>query len=147
MIAQLIWIVSIYASAAALVHILHRREESREARRPGKRLHYILITRNHEAVVEWYIRMLAVYAFWMGRPLYVTLMDDGSLDGTLAVASRLDCSGSSIRFAPVMPHYNTLGEAEHRKENVLDLRTQEQPFPLKMMRLPGSRGYGSKHGE
>lgn len=74
-------------------------------------------------------------------------MDDGSLDGTLAVASRLDCSGSSIRFAPIMPHYKTLGEAEHLKENVLDLRTQEQPFPLKMMRLPGSRGYGSKHGE
>lgn len=68
MIAQLISIVSIYASAAALVHILHRREESREAMRPGKRLHYILITRNHEAVVEWYIRMLAVYAFgWADR--------------------------------------------------------------------------------
>jgi hypothetical protein len=146
MIAQLIWIMSIYASAAALVHILHHREETREAARPGKRLHYILITCNHEAVVEWYIRMLAVHAFWIGRPLYVTLMDDGSKDGTLAVASRIARSGSSIRFAPVTPHYSIMGEAELRKEIVLDLRTQEQSLPLRIMRLPGSRGYGSKHG-
>lgn len=143
MIVQFIWIMSIYASAAALVQLLHHREVARKAARTGKRLHYILITRNHEAVVEWYIRMLAVYAFWMGRPLYVTVMDDGSVDGTLEVASRLAIGGSSIGFAPV----TRVGEAGLRKETVLDLRMREQPLPMRMMRLPESRRYRSKQGE
>jgi hypothetical protein len=147
MIVQLIWIVSIYASAAALVHILHYREQIREAAQPGKRIHYTLITRNHESVVEWYIRVLAVYAFFSRRPFYVILMDDGSEDGTMAVASRLACYSSSIEFQPVMPLNRSRDEAELRQGIVVDLRRQEQPLPLRIMQLPGSRGYGSKHGE
>ena len=147
MIAQLIWIITIYASAAALVHILHHREKTRRSEWTGKRLQYILITRNHESVVEWYIRILAVHAFLIGRPLYVTVMDDGSEDGTMAVASRMASHGSPIELAPAMALYGSQSQSEYRQGIMVDLRMQEQPLPLRIMQLPGSRGYRSKRGE
>ncbi|WP_340026154.1 glycosyltransferase family A protein [Paenibacillus sp. FSL K6-1096] len=142
MIAQLIWIMCIYASAAALVHLLHHQGKTRAAARTGKRLHYILITRNHEAVVEWYLRVLAIYAFCTGRPLQVTVVDDGSEDGTLAVASRMAYHSSSIECAPAMPLPTLLGGSQ-----LVDLRAQEPLLPLRIMQLPGSRGERSKPGK
>ncbi|NQX47186.1 hypothetical protein HQN87_17785 [Paenibacillus tritici] len=141
MIAQLIWIMCIYASAAALVQLLHHREETRAAARTGKRLHYILITRNHEAVVEWYLRVLAVHALWIGRPLYVTVLDDGSEDGTLAIASRMAYHSSSIECecASAIPLYSLTGGNERGQGVTVDLRVQEPLLPLRIMRLPGSR--------
>ncbi|WP_342547759.1 hypothetical protein NST69_28665 [Paenibacillus sp. FSL P2-0089] len=147
MIAQLIWIISIYASAAALVQLLHHREETRAAARTGKRLHYILITRNHEAVVEWYLRVFAVYACWIGRPLQITLVDDGSEDRTMAVASRMAYHNSSIEFAPAVPFFGLADRAELRQGVTVDLRGQEPLLPLRMMRLPGSGKFPSKPGE
>ncbi|WNS42656.1 hypothetical protein [Paenibacillus sp. MMS20-IR301] len=141
MITQLIWIMSIYATAAALVQLLHHRGKTREHVRPGKRLQYILITRNHEAVVEWYIRILAFHASWAGSPLQVTVADDSSADGTLNIASRLDVCSS-----PVLSLYSGGNGNEPPERMVVDLRMQEPRLPLRMMRLPGSGGYGSKHG-
>lgn len=147
MIAQLIWIMCIYASAAALVHILHHQAKTRAAARTGKRLHYILITRNHEAVVEWYLRVLAIYALCTGRTLQVTVVDDGSEDGTMAVASRMAYHSSSIECAPAVPVHSLLGGSQLRQGVTVDLRAQEPLLPLRIMRLPGSRGYRSKSGE
>ncbi|WP_405104803.1 hypothetical protein MHH28_19835 [Paenibacillus sp. FSL K6-1217] len=147
MIAQLIWIITIYASAAALVQLLHYREVTRAAARTGKRLHYILITRNHEAVVEWYLRVFAVHACWIGRPLHITLVDDGSEDGTMAVASRMAYYNSSIEFAPAVSSYVLADRDELRQGVTVDLRVQEPLLPLRIMQLPGSRGCPSKHGE
>lgn len=143
MIAQLIWIMCIYASAAALVHLLHHQAQSRAAAGSGrKRLHYILITRNHEAVVEWYLRVLAIYALCTGRTLQVTVVDDGSEDGTMAVASRMAYHSSSIECAPVMPLPSLLGGSQ-----LVDLRAPEPLLPLRIMQLPGSRGDRSKPGK
>ncbi|MEK5450198.1 hypothetical protein [Paenibacillus sp. FSL R7-0331] len=124
MVAQLIWIAAVYASAAALVHILHRRELTRPAGRFSKRLHYILITRNHEAVIEGYVRMLAWQAFWAGRTYKVTLMDDESQDGTVAVAARLAQSGSVIEFMPLLQLYHFQDSPDPQQQTVIDLRIQ-----------------------
>jgi hypothetical protein len=135
MVAQLIWIAAVYASAVVLVHILHHRKHAREVMRTGKRLHYILITRNHEAVIEGYIRMLAFHAFWTGILYQVTLLDDGSEDETLAIASKLACGGSAINFAPLMHWYSRQAEDVSQREIVIDLRK------------PGSGGLQSKHSD
>lgn len=135
MVAQLIWIAAVYASAVVLVHILHHRKHAREVMRSGKRLHYILITRNHEAVIEGYIRMMAFHAFWTGKLYQVTLLDDESKDGTLAIASKLAYSGSAINIAPLMHWYSIRGLDESQREIVIDLR------------MPGSGGSQSKRGE
>ncbi|WP_342563321.1 hypothetical protein NST84_28210 [Paenibacillus sp. FSL R7-0345] len=128
MVAQLIWIAAVYGSAVALVHILQHRERIRYAGRISKRIHYILITRNHEAVIEGYIRMLAWRAFWAGRTYQVTLLDDESRDGTVAVAARLARSGSLIEFAPLMQLYRYEDGPEPQRQTVIDLR------------MPGSGG-------
>lgn len=134
MVAQLIWIAAVYASAVVLVHILHHREHTGRVIRSGKRLHYILITRNHETVIEGYIRMMDFRAFWTGRLYQVTLLDDGSKDGTLAIASRMAQNGSAIDFAPLM-QFPLQGDNDLQREIVIDLR------------MPGSGGSQSKRGE
>ncbi|WP_019915052.1 hypothetical protein [Paenibacillus sp. HW567] len=136
MVAQLIWIAVIYAFAVLLVHVLHNREQSPQHIRSGKRLHYILITRNHEYVVEWYIRALTFYALLKGKLLQVTLIDDDSSDGTLAVASRLARSGSGLEFAPAI---RTLqAGSEPQMGIVLDLREPGQPVPLPFLQMRGA---------
>lgn len=125
MVAQLIWIAAVYASAVILVHILHHREHTRRVMRSGKRLHYILITRNHEAVIEGYVRMMAFHAFWTGKRHQITLLDDESKDGTLAVASKLAHSGSVIDFAPLMHFRPIRGGDDIQREIVIDLRMPE----------------------
>ncbi len=130
MVAQLIWIAAVYGLAVALVHILKHRERTRHAGRFSKRLHYILITRNHEAVIEGYIRMLAWRAFRAGKAYQVTLMDDESRDSTVAVAVRLARSGSAIEFVPLMQL-----QGMQERQTVIDLR------------MPGSGGSQSIRGK
>lgn len=147
MVAQLIWIAAVYGVAVILIHVLHNRKQTRQTSASGKRLHYILITRNHEAVVEWYIRIMGLHALWTGKPSLVTVMDDGSSDGTMAVASRLLLGGSPVDFAPAA-HIHTLPDGgQSPKDLVIDLRLPGKAAPLPFMRLPGSGGYGSKHGD
>ncbi|OMF92304.1 hypothetical protein [Paenibacillus sp. FSL R7-0273] len=124
MVAQLIWIAAVYGLAVALVHILQHREHTRHAGRFSKRLHYILITRNHEAVIEGYIRLLAWQAFRAGKAYQVTLMDDESRDGTVAVAARLARSGSMIEFVPLLQLYRFQDSPEPQQQTVIDLRKQ-----------------------
>ncbi|WP_150270530.1 glycosyltransferase family A protein [Paenibacillus tepidiphilus] len=144
MVIQLIWIAVVYAFAAMLVHILHNRERTRQKLRIGKVLHYIMITRNHEAVVEWYIRMLPVQAFLTGKPLYVTLIDDGSDDRTVTVAARLALDGASVDIAPLALMQDIGEQRAVWGEHVLDLRTAGGPAVMPLMRMPESGRFGSK---
>ncbi|WP_151733751.1 hypothetical protein [Paenibacillus tengchongensis] len=146
MVLQLIWIAVIYASAAMLVHILHNRERTRQKLRIGKVLHYILITRNHEAVVEWYIRMLPVQALLTGKPLQVTLMDEGSEDRTVAVAARLALDGATVDIAPLTLMQDLEDKSTVRQETVLDLRTAGRLAVMPFLRMPESGRFGSKRG-
>lgn len=146
--AQLLWIAAVYGSAVALVHILHHWKGIRQKTWTGKRLHYMLITRNHEAVVEWYIRGIGLHALLTGKLFRVTVMDDGSMDGTLAVAARLASSGGgTIDFAPVMQSHDLPAENGSQHNIVVDLRLPDQSVPLSFLRMPGSGGYGSKRSE
>ncbi|MBW4081677.1 glycosyltransferase family A protein [Paenibacillus sp. S150] len=147
MAAQLMWIAAIYVFAVVLVHILHGREQSWQRSRSGKRLHYILITRNHEYVLEWYIRALAFHALLSGKVLQITLMDEGSSDGTVDIASRLARNGSALDFAPAAP--NSLMEAELKLQPgiIVDLRESGHSLPLSFLQMPWSRECRSKRGE
>ncbi|WP_379129866.1 hypothetical protein [Paenibacillus sp. sgz500958] len=96
MVAQLIWIAAVYASAVILVQIFRIREESKQSPRTGKWMHYVLITRNHESVVEWYIRALGFHSFITGKQLRLTLVDDGSSDDTMMLVSIMKRSGYPV---------------------------------------------------
>ncbi|QQZ62222.1 glycosyltransferase family 2 protein [Paenibacillus sonchi] len=143
MVAQLIWIAAIYAIAVLLVHILHKGERGQS----GKRLHYILITRNHEYVVEWYIRALTFHALLSGKRLRVTLMDDGSSDATMDVALRLALGGSALEFAPAVPIGFLESDRKLQPGIIVDLREPGQAVPLPFLQKPWSKGCRSKRGE
>lgn len=147
MVAQLIWIAAIYVFAVVLVHMLSKREKSRQGSQSGKRLHYILITRNHEFVVEWYIRALTFHSLLSGKMLQVTLMDDGSSDATLDVAVRLAQNGSALEFVPAMPICSFESDLNLQSGIIVDLRGTGQLVPLPFLQMPWSRGCRSKRGE
>ncbi|GGF87518.1 hypothetical protein GCM10010912_36010 [Paenibacillus albidus] len=144
MVAQLIWIAAVYASAVASIHFLHHREQTRKMF-AGKWLHYIFITRNHESVVEGYIRALAVHSFLTGRRLRVTFMDEGSDDATAGILSRLAHNGCSVELQACRLAVHT-GEELKQQGYVVDLRMSGEYGQLPFLRTAGSRGYGSKRG-
>jgi len=151
MAAQLIWIIVVYASAVITVHLLHTREKTRQSPTAGKWIHYIVRTRNHESVIEWYIRAFTLHSFLTGKRLLVTCMDDHSTDNTLLLLSKMKQNGCSLevetpghRMEWDTEHYNSTFRVE--QEIVIDLRLFEGLFPLPSIQDLGSRGYGSKPG-
>ncbi|RQW10378.1 glycosyltransferase family A protein [Paenibacillus rhizophilus] len=152
MMAQLIWIGAVYASAVMCVHALKFREKMQAARETGKWLHYILIARNHESVVEGIIRAMTLQSFLTGKRLRVTFMDDGSSDGTLRIVSGLRDGGCSLDVRMSRDEDGPLQEERKAqppwgdKDTVIDLRLPEHPIPLPFMQAVGSRGFQSKRG-
>lgn len=89
MVAHLLWILAIYGVAVVLVHVLHARRHGGESSQQRPRMHYVLITSNHERQVEWYLRALSLYALLSGTRVRVTVLDDRSVDDTLRIIHRL----------------------------------------------------------
>ncbi|MFD1179575.1 hypothetical protein ACFQ3W_25205 [Paenibacillus puldeungensis] len=87
MVPYMGWILLCYGLAAVLVHMLHRFYSRRKPN--SHMIHYVLVTRNHEGQMEWYLRALSWYARLRGLSLQVTVLDEGSKDDTLAIARRL----------------------------------------------------------
>jgi hypothetical protein len=90
MIVGLCWIIGCYAACIMMVHLM--RSTPILQLRGKTPVHYLLLTKNNQTQIEWYLRYLVFIAWWEGRPLKVTLADDGSTDDTLAIASRLQGS-------------------------------------------------------
>ncbi|WP_410512617.1 hypothetical protein PaeBR_22070 [Paenibacillus sp. BR2-3] len=152
MVAQLIWIAAVYASAVAIVHVLHILEKTRKTPRTGKWIHYVLITRNQESVIEWYIRALTLHAFLTGKRLRVTCADDSSTDSTLLLVSKMKQDGCSLDVETDIGYFversseQRYGNPWMEQEIVVDLRLPGVLVPLPFMLALGSRGYGSKRG-
>ena len=142
MVAQLLLIAVVYTVAAGMVHWKHGRGQARPTLPTVKWIHYCLIVRNHESVVEGYLRAIALQAGLAGKAPRVTLWDDGSTDRTLQMVTRLVQSSCSLDLVPAL--YPAQGHMEGRFEGVvIDLRSAGQQSPLSFMKPAGSRGYGS----
>lgn len=99
MVSYMGWILLGYGLAAVLVHFLHGRLLRRKPEE-GRRLHYILVTHNHESQMEWYLRALSWYARLRGESVKVTVLDESSQDDTLAIIQRLrDQSGLELSLS------------------------------------------------
>ncbi len=95
MIVSILWIVGIYASCIAFIHVWYamfgkREQDSNQV---------VLVTYNHQTHVEWCIRYLSFLAWLQGKGLYVTVLDEGSSDDTEAIVQQLShYRGAHIRF-------------------------------------------------
>ncbi|HEY4391643.1 MAG TPA: hypothetical protein VGN02_09905 [Paenibacillus sp.] len=93
------WILISYGLAAAMVHLVHG-QYLRMQPRSSKRMHYVLVTHNHEQQMEWYLRALSWYGRWRGHAVKVTVLDEASEDNTIAIAERLGHqSGMELKLA------------------------------------------------
>lgn len=86
MIIGFLWIVGCYASCIAIAHWLYRRASQQGKLQP---VHYVLITCNHQNQIEWVIRSLLFFSQFKGRPIFISVIDEGSSDDTLAIIARL----------------------------------------------------------
>ncbi|WP_281883069.1 hypothetical protein [Paenibacillus sp. YYML68] len=86
MMLGLVWIIGCYVAGMSIIHTLHWRWKRRG--RSGL-THYVVRTRNNGQHVEWFLRSLHFFSSLKGKPITVTLADEGSTDDTLLIAERL----------------------------------------------------------
>ncbi|MCD1260854.1 hypothetical protein B5M42_018795 [Paenibacillus athensensis] len=81
----LLWIVGCYGVSIALLHILFgiRRNVAKKSTR------VVLITKNNQNHIEWYIRSLFFFSNMRGKPIAATVLDEGSSDDTISIVRRL----------------------------------------------------------
>lgn len=140
MVAHLLWILAVYGIAALLVHIIHARHLRRNGKDTKRRMHYVLITSNHERQVEWYLRALSLYALMSGTRIRVTVLDDQSHDDTLRIVERLTpMTGIELVYGTWRSGnsslHDTNGESGDPPIMTIDLRN-----PLEAIRIPYVQG-------
>ncbi|BFH65571.1 MULTISPECIES: hypothetical protein [Paenibacillus] len=116
----LLWILMAYAFAVAAVHAFHIWQKRKDFRR----IHYILVTSNHEHQIEWYIRALGLYALITGTNIRLTVVDIDSADDTLGIIERLGRYGN-LELS-VTTDYSILNHAEHSDIRMIDLRNPHE---------------------
>ncbi|GAB2721229.1 hypothetical protein ACFQWB_14840 [Paenibacillus thermoaerophilus] len=94
MIIGLLGILASYGLAVLGVHLAYAR--TRRSRGDVAEPQVVFLTRNGQDQIEWYIRSLQWSSSLRGRPVAVTLLDEGSTDQTVAIASRLARRGMRI---------------------------------------------------
>jgi hypothetical protein len=114
MMEGLLWILGSYGACVVAVHISHA--WFRRCKGRGKPRHYVLITRNNEKQVEWYIRSLFMYSLLKGKEIKITIIDESSKDDTLAIVSR---------FAPHHLQVKSAG-ASYELEQLMERFTNEE---------------------
>lgn len=87
MIVGLLLFFGLYGLAAVLVHSWHALEKNKKRRRV---IRFILITRNNEQHMEWYLRSLRFFGKWRGRHAAIAVFDDGSTDDTLQIVRKVE---------------------------------------------------------
>lgn len=92
MIPILLGIIGCYALAAAAVHLAY--VFTRKRRRAER--HYVLLARNEQHMMEWYIRSIRRLSHRTGEEVKVTVINQGSEDDTLQIAGRFARSGMKV---------------------------------------------------
>jgi hypothetical protein len=82
----MLWIFGIYGAAVAILHMMYAIHRNRNLKQ--KTTYFALVTHNHEAQIEWYLRSLIFFSWLRGRPVSITVFDEESTDGTVDIVER-----------------------------------------------------------
>ncbi|OGX61788.1 MAG: hypothetical protein A2189_08340 [Paenibacillus sp. RIFOXYA1_FULL_44_5] len=85
MMMGLLSIIVSYGLGIWLVHILY----AKSVRQGKQRIHYVLVTRNNEQQMEWYLRSLLFISWLKGKAVMITIWDEGSVDTTPLIIEKL----------------------------------------------------------
>jgi hypothetical protein len=88
MVTGLLWMMVGYGMAIGGVHWMHHKH-LHPAYQAKRRTIYILVTRDNQLQIEWYIRSLSFFALLKGTAISVYVRDEGSTDDTLKIVERM----------------------------------------------------------
>jgi cellulose synthase/poly-beta-1,6-N-acetylglucosamine synthase-like glycosyltransferase len=126
MIPGLLWIIGTYGLCVILVHIAYG---LRRRRRSVVR-HYVLVSRNHQLQIEWYIRSLRLVSWIKGQEVNITVIDDGSTDETLEIVRKLQRRwGDAIA---IVKSGHSMDETLRRIPRHWDEETEEELIVIKL---------------
>lgn len=94
MIWGLLWIIGIYGTAVAILHILYATHKSHKP----ETTYFALVTQDNGAQIEWYLRSLIFFSWLRGRQISITVFDEGSTDDTVEVVRRFVVERSNVRI-------------------------------------------------
>lgn len=84
---MVVWLLAAFGCSSLLVMLLDRwaNRMSSGAEFPDE--HYRLLVHDSEQVLERVVRRLLFRSYWSGRPIRITLQDEGSVDDTKRIAA------------------------------------------------------------
>lgn len=116
-------IVACYGIAVLAVHAWYRR-----TRRSAKvSSHVVLVTKNNQSSIEWYLRSLFFFSKVRGRTISTTVLDEGSTDDTLDIVRKLSLSHPVWIGEYRNEHAVDDQVREHEQEGCIVVRLHQHP--------------------
>lgn len=118
MVGEVIAIAAAYGSGICLMHLLYGRFR-REA------VHIVFMTNQAGSFIEWHLRSIAFMSWLQARDTTVTVLDEGSTDDTVPIATRF-AHGSRMRWNVV-----SVSSAEEAEQWLKEARDVDQVISLR----------------
>jgi hypothetical protein len=124
-------IMACYLMTFVLLQAYGRLLSRRNVRKP---FHVVLVTKNNQSQIEWYVRSLYFFCKLKGRQIDTTVLDEGSTDDTLRIVERL-----SLKHPMQIESYGEEAVDDflrrHEQEEVIVVRLHQQEDVTKWLQL------------
>lgn len=87
MAEMVVWLLAAFGCSSLLVMLLDRWANRMSSGAESPDEHYRLLVHDSEQVLERVVRRLLFRSYWSGRPIRITLQDEGSVDDTKRIAA------------------------------------------------------------
>lgn len=84
---MVVWLLAAFGCSSLLVMLLDRWANRMSSGAESPDEHYRLLVHDSEQVLERVVRRLLFRSYWSGRPIRITLQDEGSVDDTKRIAA------------------------------------------------------------
>ncbi|WP_312109805.1 glycosyltransferase family 2 protein [Brevibacillus reuszeri] len=85
-----VWLLAAFGCSSLLVMIAERWIQQMTGIAELPSVHYRLLLRDSEQVLEQVVRKLLFRSYWSGKPIRITLIDEGSVDDTPHISTLLN---------------------------------------------------------
>lgn len=82
-----VWLFAAYGCSSLLVMLAYRWANQMSSGADLPYVHYRLLVHDSEQVLERVIRQLLFRSVWSGKPIRISLQDEGSVDDTTRIAA------------------------------------------------------------
>lgn len=82
----IVWLLAAYGCSSLLVMLADKWADRMSSSNEPPHMHYRLLVRNSEQVLEHVIRRLLFRSYWSGKPIRISLIDSGSTDETKRIS-------------------------------------------------------------